>query len=45
MENYNKMIDLCERILTIAYDTNNEQLEFIAHELKTTLECEYEQEN
>ena len=44
MENYNKMIDLCESILTIAYDTNNNQLEQLAHELKTTLKCEYEEE-
>lgn len=45
MENYDKLIELCESILTIAYDTNNEQLELLAHELKATLECEYKQEN
>ena len=43
-ENYDKMIDLCEAILTVAYDTNNDKLEFLAHELKTTLECEYKEE-
>ena len=44
LENHNKLIDLCENILTIAYDTNNNELEQLAHELKTTLKCEYEEE-
>lgn len=44
LENHNKLIDLCESILTIAYDTDNNKLEQLAHELKTTLKCEYEEE-
>ena len=44
IENHDKMIDLCESILTVAYDTNNDKLEFLAHELKATLECEYKEE-
>lgn len=43
-DNYDKMINLCESILTIAYDTHNEQLELLAHELKATLEIEFEEE-
>lgn len=45
IDNYNKMIDLCEQILTIAYDIDDDyKLDLLAHELKATLELEYEEE-
>lgn len=44
MENYNKLIDLCEGILTIAYETDNNKLEQLAHELKATIEIERDPE-
>lgn len=44
MKSYHKIINLCEAILDIAYTTNNDLLEFIAHELKSTIEIQYEEE-
>lgn len=37
-ENLTKLLELSEQILTVAYDTKNNHLEFLAHELKTTVD-------
>ncbi len=48
MENYNKLIDLCEEIIALSDEIENDELSnsiyTLAHELKATLECEYEEE-
>lgn len=36
--NLTKLLNLSEQILTIAYDTENNHLEFLAHEFKTTVD-------
>ena len=37
-ENLTKLLNLSEEILTVAYDNEDSYLEYLAHELKTTIE-------
>ena len=37
-ENLTKLLELSEQVLTVAYDNEDNHLEHLAHELKTTIE-------
>ena len=37
-ENLTKLLELSEQVLTVAYDNEDNHLEYLAHELKTTIE-------
>ena len=37
-QNLTKLLNLSEQILTVAYDNDDDHLEYLAHELKATIE-------